>query len=523
MTESMRVGDVVTRNAERSPSGPALFFEGSVLTWSDLNTKVNRLASGLAAMGVRRGQRVAAIMRNGPTAVEFLFAAGKAGLIGVPINYGLTDSEIDVLIKDSDPHCLIVAKEFATRLAKQLRSRDSVVVIAGGGEAGVEAPWLSLEEVLARGEDDFDDPAVKADDIRNIRYTSGTTATPKGLLSTHRQIFSSIKNFFDTIDVPSSGPFFQLLPLSSGAGIWMQVAVAYQGVPSALQPSFSPSGALSGIEEVRAAHAYCVPTIVSRLTDAYESGSYDLSSLKLLGYGGSPMPLATIRRALTTLPSEMYHGFGGGEMGGLVSYLLPEQHREAMADPTLAERLRSVGRPSRYATIRIRDARERIVGAGEIGEITVKSPSNFSGYWRRDVETSETLRGEWVFTGDLGFFDGDGFLYAVDRKKDMVLTGGMNVSSAEVEAVLVEHPDVSEAAVIGVPDEEWGEVVTAVVVTRPGRQPDKRAIMEFCRARLAGYKTPKSVEYVDALPMNSAGKVLKRTLRERFKAATEAN
>jgi acyl-CoA synthetase (AMP-forming)/AMP-acid ligase II len=519
VTTNLRVGDLLARNAGRMPGAPAVIESSGALTWRELELGANRLASGLHALGLARGDRVATVIRNGAAAVEMLFALARAGLVGVPINYGLTVAEIRQLLTDSDPRCVVVDAEFVDVLIGALPDTPATVVLRGDADA--PADWLGYDEVKARGRDTVEDGALSPDDIRTIRYTSGTTAAPKGCMGTHRQILASIGNFFQQIPVPGDGPFLQLLPLFSGAGIWMSFAAAYQGVATVVHPAFAPAETLRAIEDTGVAHTFGVPTMVSRLTEECAGGGYRLSSLKLFGYSGAPMPPKVIRRAMSVLPCQFYQGFGGGEMGGLVSFLMPEDHLAALGDERAAGRLRSAGRPARYAEIRIRGLDGTVCGSDEVGEITVRSPSNFSGYWNRPQETAQTVRGEWVYTGDMGYLDEAGYLYAVDRAKDMVITGGMNVSSAEVEAVLMEHPDVTGAAVIGLPDEEWGEAVTAVVVLRAGGQASEADIVRYARGQLAGYKTPKTVKFIDALPLNSAGKVLKRALRERYAPSPE--
>ena len=386
--------------------------------------------------------------------------------------------------------------------------------------AGVAVTSAAASCSATGAADTAPDAGVEPDDIRTIRYTSGTTAAPKGCLGTHRQILSSIDNFLKQVPVPQSGPFLQMLPLFSGAGIWMSIAAAYHGVANVLMPVFNPQIALNAIATHGVVHTCGVPTMVSRLTEELEEGRYAIGSLRLFGYTGAKMPPATIRRALQSFDCGFYQGFGGGEMGGLVSYLMPDDHRAALQDGT--DRLASVGRPAGYVEIRIRDLKDGTpLPANEPGEIAVRSASNFSGYLNRPEDTARTLRGEWVFTGDVGYIDDDGYLYAVDRAKDMIVTGGMNVSSAEVEAALSEHPAVKSVAVIGLPSEEWGEAVTAVVVLREDGNATPAQLMQFARQRLAGYKSPKAVHFVSEFPLNSVGKVLKRELRDQFAIAAQ--
>lgn len=519
----LRIGDIVAHNARRAPDAAALIEGERVIGWRDLDLATNRLANALASHGFGKGKRVATIVRNGAAAVEWIFALAKGGVLAVPINYGLTPNEIDVLFGDSRPDAIVVDAEFLPALEDVL-TRAGVPVIVRG-EAAPRAGWLSERELLAHASEAAPEARVEPDDIRTIRYTSGTTAAPKGCLGTHRQILSSIDNFLRQIPVPERGAFLQMLPLFSGAGIWMAVAAAYHGVANVLMPEFNPRAALEAIAKHGVVHTCGVPTMLSRMTEELQKSTqrdgqnreYVLDSLRLFGYTGSKMPPATIARALQTFSCDFYQGFGGGEMGGLVSYLMPQDHRAALGEDASATRLASVGRPAGYAEICIRDLKTGApLPANAPGEITVRSASNFSGYLNRPDDTAKTLRGEWVHTGDVGYLDEDGYLFAVDRAKDMVVTGGMNVSSAEVEAVLAEHPAVKSAAVIGLPSEEWGEAVTAIVVLREAGAATQAELMQFARARLAGYKSPKAVHFVSEFPLNSVGKVLKRELRDQF-------
>jgi acyl-CoA synthetase (AMP-forming)/AMP-acid ligase II len=514
----LRVGDLVIRNAESIPDSVALIEDGHSITWHQLNTDTNRLANALAALGLAKGTRVATVIRNGAAAIETIFAMSKAGLVSIPVNYGLTAVEIGVLLDDSQPAALIVDAEFVDRLHDVI-TRPGVRIVVRGDYPLVPG-WLAYRGLIDSGTPQEPNVSITPDDIRMIRYTSGTTAAPKGCLGTHRQILSSIDNFLAQIPVPTQGPFLQMLPLFSGAGIWMALAAARHGVGNVMLPEFNPPAALRKIEQYGVAHACGVPTMLSRLADELAQNRYAIDSLQLVGYTGSKMPPRTIRRVLERFSCDFYQGFGGGEMGGLVSYLMPEDHRAALSDADAERRLASVGRPARYAEICIRNLQTGTpLPAGEPGEITVRSPSNFSGYLNRPDDTAKTLRGEWVHTGDVGYLDADGYLFAVDRAKDMVVTGGMNVSSAEVEAVLAEHPAVKTAAVIGLPSEEWGEAVTAVVMLRDGEHVTEAELIRFSRQQLAGYKAPKAVHFVASFPMNSVGKILKRELRDTFAAS----
>ena len=514
----LRVGDIVTHNARHSPDAAALIEGDRIISWRELDLNTNRVANGLASLGLKKGTRVATVIRNGTAAVEMIFALAKGGVLAVPINYGLTPAEVAVLLDDSQPNAIIVDAEFLPVLDDVLDRPGTTIVVRG--DAALRTGWIDQRTLGQGAADTAPDVGVEPDDIRTIRYTSGTTAAPKGCLGTHRQILSSIDNFLKQVPVPQSGPFLQMLPLFSGAGIWMSIAAAYHGVANVLMPVFNPQIALNAIATHGVVHTCGVPTMVSRLTEELEEGRYAIGSLRLFGYTGAKMPPATIRRALQSFDCGFYQGFGGGEMGGLVSYLMPDDHRAALQDGT--DRLASVGRPAGYVEIRIRDLKDGTpLPANEPGEITVRSASNFSGYLNRPEDTARTLRGECGVTGDVGYIDDDGYLYAVDRAKDMIVPGGMNVSSAEVEAALSEHPAVKSVAVIGLPSEEWGEAVTAVVVLREDGNATPAQLMQFARQRLAGYKSPKAVHFVSEFPLNSVGKVLKRELRDQFAIAAQ--
>ncbi|MGC1305512.1 MAG: AMP-binding protein [Caulobacteraceae bacterium] len=516
--DSLRIGDLLVRNALHRPDETAIIEPtGAVWTWGQLSKTVDSLAGGLAGLGLARGDRLATVVRNGAGAIEALFATARPGLVGVPINYGLTPAEVRAILKDSQPHAILIDAAFLGALGEAIEEAGVHVIVRDGG-SHQPSGWVDYAALTQEG-GTFDADAVRPDDIRTIRYTSGTTAAPKGCLSNHSQILASIGNFFRELEVPDA-PFLQLLPLFSGAGIWMAFAAAYHGVANVVPDTFRPAEALDAIGRYGVGHACGVPTMLGRMCDAMESGGPDVGSLKLFGYTGSPMPPAVIRRALRLLPWSFYQGFGGGEMGGLVSYLKPQDHPRDMDDEAGLKRLATVGRPALYAELVIRNLQDGSPAPqGEPGEITVRSPSNFMGYLNRPEETAATLRGEWVHSGDVGYIDEEGLLHVVDRVKDMVLTGGMNVSSAEVEGVLMDHPMVQSAAVFGVPDDDWGELVTAAIVTRPGETPTEAELIAFARTRLAGYKAPKAIRFVDAFPMNAAGKILKRELRKRFSPA----
>jgi acyl-CoA synthetase (AMP-forming)/AMP-acid ligase II len=304
-----RVGDLVIRIAKLSPNAAALMEGAHVVSWRELDQSTNRIANALSKVGLKKNDRVATVIRHGSGAVEMLFSLAKAGLLAVPVNYGLTPAEIKVLLDDSQPDAIIVDAEFVPMLRPILERLSITVMVRGDAQSAPN--WLDFRALERAGSDMPPSVDIEPDEIRTIRYTSGTTAAPKGCLGTHRQILSSIDNFFAQLPMPATGPFLQMLPLFSGAGIWMAFAAAYHGVANVLMRDFNAQEALHNIETHRVSHTCGVPTMLSRLCEELQKGTYGIDSLELFGYTGSKMPPGTIRRALQLFPCGFYQGFGG--------------------------------------------------------------------------------------------------------------------------------------------------------------------------------------------------------------------
>ncbi len=510
----MLVGEILTGNARRRPHRPAWSFAGETWSWQQANARVNRAANALRASGLGPQDRVAVMSGNSHRLAELYFALAKANLVAVPVNPHSVAREIDFVLAEVGARGLMISAALAPRLDGVTADLSGLACVAGMGDGHGLA--RDYEDMLAAAP--ADEPASDFDDtaLRAIKFTSGTTGAPKGVTSTHRQYMFSVTNYLLQFPYVDDDRCLLMLPMTAGVGIQMLVAYAYRGCPTAILPRFDAGTVLDTIAAERVTRMYAVPTTIAALTDEQAARPRDLSSVRLIEYGGAPAPIALMRRAAEVLGVPLSQDYGSSETGGLIAFLSPEDHdrlaRGADADSRGSEPL-SFGREAQGYHIRLVDDHGDEVGDGEVGEIVVQGDPVTSGYWNRPDLTTEVLRDGWLYTGDMARRDGDGLLTIVDRKRDVIITGGINVYSAEIEAVLSEHPAVQEAAVIGEADERWGEAVTACIVLRRGSGDGEAELRRFCDDNLAGHKRPKRFRFFATLPKTSSGKVRKVELR----------
>jgi long-chain acyl-CoA synthetase len=503
--EELRVADVVRDHAASRPDVVAIRHGDRRVTYAELDDRSNRLAHVLLAAGAGPGSRIAHLDRSAPEVVELLLAAGKIGAVAVPLNWRLAATELTAILADAGAPLLIAGPEFAAVAFDVAARIPQQLEILGVGD-DYEARLASAVAVDPGGRGEPGDPVVQM-------YTSGTTGVPKGVLTTQRNLAAATLNVPAWLFDPDSISLTPLPTFHIGGIGWTYLGLS-QGATTILVSEFDAAAVLDLLESARVTNAVFVPTILQMLTSVRGAAERDFSALRSIAYGASPITTPVLKAALRTFRCPLFGVYGLTETTGGVVQLDPEDHDP---DGPREHLLRSAGRPRPWMELRIADpVSGRELPPGAVGEVWMRGPNVMAGYANRPEETAAALTPDgWLRTGDGGFLDQEGYLFVTDRIKDMIVTGGENVYPIEVEEALSHHPAVAEVAVIGVPDERWGEAVTALVVPRPGAATSGADLVAFARERLAGYKLPRSIHFVDDLPRTPSGKVLKHELRDR--------
>ncbi|MDH5556714.1 MAG: AMP-binding protein [Alphaproteobacteria bacterium] len=476
--------------------------ERIVCDYRSLAGRVAVLAANLRGrLGLSPGDRVALVMKNCPDYVELMFACWQAGLTAVPVNAKLAAAEFQYILDHSGARVCFVTSDLACMVGALTGPR---AVIEVGG-----AKWRRLGEG-----DGMAVAPCDPDDVAWLFYTSGTTGRPKGAMLTHRNLLAMNWGYFADVDAIAPGDaILHAAPMSHGSGIYILPHVA-AGAAQVIPESggFEPDEMFRLFTAHTGVAMFAAPTMVHRLVAAAETADPDLAGLKTIIYGGGPMYVEDCKRAIHMLGNRLAQIYGQGESPMTITSLAKHRFPRS-GDPRFEERLASVGMPFGIVDVRVVDGGGAPLPAGETGEILVRGDSVMRGYWDDAQATAETLRGGWLHTGDIGAFDGDGYLTLKDRSKDVIISGGTNIYPREVEEVLLEHPGVREVSVVGRPDPEWGESVLAFIVAAPGREVAPGELDALCLARIARFKRPKEYRFLDALPKNNYGKVLKTELR----------
>ncbi|RJP18455.1 MAG: long-chain-fatty-acid--CoA ligase [Candidatus Abyssobacteria bacterium SURF_5] len=501
----VNAGEWVYKHAIRKPEATAVVVDKRRLTYAQLNERVNRLAHALSGLGIAEGDRAAILSFNSNEYIEFVLALAKLGAIVVPLNYRLAPPELEYILNDSGAKLLVCGSEFS-HVYEELRQRVNLERYIITGDSAAE-PLLSYEALLARSS--AAEPRMAPTGIDTaliVMYTSGTTGRPKGAILTHGNVLFASLNAIQHGN--SEGPALICIPMFHVGGLTTQaLPTVYRGQPIIFQRYFDPEHALQLIERERVAGMLAVPAVLLFMSQVTSFMEYDLSSMKSFFVGGAPCPVPVLRKYLERGVT-IRQGFGMTESTGTGIVLEPEDNER---------KLGSCGRPMFHCNARVWDDSGRDAAPNAIGELMLRGPVIMKGYWNMPEQTEAAFTDGWFHTGDLARMDDEGYIFIVDRMKDMLITGGENVYPAEVENVIMGHPKVGEVGVIGVPDERWGDSVRAIVVPLPGQSLTAEEIQRFCEGKLARYKIPKSVVFIDALPRNPAGKILKGVLREQQK------
>ena len=509
----MNVTHGLRRALQINPNGLAIVYGDRRKNWREVGDRVARLAAGIRALGAQAGDRVAVLSLNSDRYLELYLAAGWSGTVIVPLNIRWSPLENEDAMRDCRAGILFVDKAFAA-VAATLASTIPGLKLVYADDGETPAGMDNYEKLIERSTP-IPDAMRQSSDLAGIFYTGGTTGRSKGVMLSHGNLMVNALNALGEGLWPSSTVYLHAAPmfhLANGAAMY---SVLLSGGSNVVIQGFTPDGVASAMQRDRVTDVLLVPTMIQMFVDHPKLGDYDLSSLTGITYGASVISDAVLSRAMKALPNVQFtQAYGMTELSPIATLLHWNEH---IGEGRAKGRHRGAGRPTLGCEVKIVDSDDKVVPTGTVGEIAVRGDNVMMGYWERPEETAKAVIDGWMHTGDGGYIDEDGFVYVVDRVKDMIISGGENVYSAEVENALAQHPSVAQCAVIGIPSERWGEQVHAIVVVRPGAMAPPDELMDFCKSLIAGYKCPRSVEVTQTpLPLSGAGKILKRELRKPY-------
>ncbi|MBU2645310.1 long-chain fatty acid--CoA ligase [bacterium] len=506
--------DILEKIRMRYVNRELMVFQNRRLTGSQYVERVYRLGNALLSLGLKKGDRVALLLQNSNISSECFHGANSAGLPFVPLNSRNSSLEHLHILNHSIAKAIIVDEVYLDILEPILPRAASIQHVICVSVAG-DHDYQSYETLLNTAKPDEPDVDIFDDDICSLRYTSGTTGKPKGVIHSYKSdSVVLINSLLEGLDIRSTDAVALTSPVTHASGSQILPHLV-KGARVVIMPEFNPEKLMQVIEKEQITTLYMVPTMLIMLINHPALANYDLSSIRTIRYGASPISPSLLEKAIDIFGNVFVQGYGLTEAGMPITLLTKDDHSLDGSEWKL-KRLKSVGREVIVAKVRIMDDENNLVPPGETGEIVVKTDQNMLGYWNDPVATDKTVQDNWLRTGDVGYIDEDGYVYLVDRKKDMIISGGFNIYSREVEDVLYSHDAILEAAVIGVPDDTWGESVKAVVVLKPDKSATSDDIIKHCRKHLAAYKKPSSIEFVDKIPKNANGKIMKAELKEQF-------
>ena len=505
----MNIGHYLALNARRHPDKLALTYDDRTYTYGAFNRTVNRMANGLIKLGIQKGEKVSLMMTNTDAFPICYFALAKIGAVIVPVNFRLLAGEVNYILEQSESIGVITDDIFDQTVQEASIDIPAVRYVIAVPAARVDG-HLSFDDVLSADDSEPMVTILPEDDLQ-IMYTSGTTGRPKGALFDHMRVFKTIVAMTGTMGFSSDDRFLHVAPLfhSAQLNIFLNPGI-FLGVSHVMVREFSPAKVFETIQKHRITFFFGVPTMYNMMLQAPNAGDFDLSSIRCCGYGAAPMAATLVKKSMALFKTDQFYSLAGLTEGGPSGvYLTPHDHQS------------KIGCSGKQALllneVRVVDMNGNDVAPGVHGEVLLRGETIMKEYYKKPAETAETLVDGWLHTGDLAVKDEEGFITFVDRIKDMIISGGENIYSVEVENALYKSPKILEAAVVGTPDPVWGETVNAVVVLKPGEVADSREIQEFCRKHLAGYKIPRRVVFVSSLPRNASGKLLKYEIRAQLR------
>jgi acyl-CoA synthetase (AMP-forming)/AMP-acid ligase II len=510
----MQISSIIRRAAQVNPNGIATIFEDRQQSWSQMLDRVARLAGALQSLGLKAGDRVALLSLNSDRYIEYYFATVWAGGAMMPMNIRWAAAECAYALNDAGAEILIVDETFkdvATEVKSQVAGLKMLIYC---GDAKTPEGMVNYEDILTAA-NPVPDAGRSGDDLAGVFYTGGTTGFPKGVMLSHTNFYvGGVANAHE-INMRDGIVYLHAAPMFHIADLLFFSAVTFMAGTHVVIPMFTPDSTLAAIETHRPSQVLLVPVMLQMVLQSEKLAQTDISSLEQVAYGASPITQAVLKEAFEKFPNVAFlQAFGQTELSPVATVLPTEYH---VFEGPKAGKLRSAGRPTRVCEIRIVDDENVEVARGDVGQIAVKGPTTMLGYWNKPDITAETIKDGWVMTGDAGYMDGEGFIFLMDRVKDMIVSGGENVYSAEVENALGQHPAVATSAVIGIPSDQWGESVHAIIILNPNTTVTPDDLRAHCHTLIAGYKCPRSIEFrTEPLPLSGANKVLKIELRKPF-------
>jgi long-chain acyl-CoA synthetase len=503
------LGDIARSGARTYPDAEAVVFENTRLTYREFDDRTSRLANALLKLGAARGDRIAILAENTHKYLEVYLGVAKAGLVTTPLNFRLSQDELAHILNDSEARLVLVG-DGCEPAAVGLLSKATMVRTWIGLD--YEFGRHSYENLLADAANADPLVPIGEHELAVLMYTGGTTGSPKGVMLSHRNVLAAMhglceQNQFTALDVTC-----MVLPLFH-VSFWPALCCLMVGGKVVVVRRPEISRIFNAIQQERCTHLNAVPTIYGWMISSPELDLCDISSVRLMSYAGSPMPETVLRKCIARFGNILAQGYGLTEAAPAVSELMPEDH--VLIGPR-AKLLRSVGRSLPGVEVKVVNESGAPLKPGQAGEVAVRGANVLMGYWKNPELTAEKLRDGWLHTGDIGFLDEEGYIYLVDRKADMIISGGENVYPKETEGVLYGHPAVQECAVTSAPDDVWGERVQAVVVLKKGAAATEKELIEFCKSKLAGYKCPKKIEFWEGLPKTTVGKILRKDVKAKF-------